>query len=54
MRTMHALSLDEQHHEEASIPTLVFSNTLINAGGRLANGLVQEFILRKHTSNANQ
>jgi hypothetical protein len=35
-------------------PGLVFSNTLINAGGRLANGLVQEFILRKYTSNANQ
>ena len=33
---------------------LVFSNTLINAGGRLANGLVQEFILRKYTTNANQ
>ncbi len=35
-------------------PGLVFSNALINAGGRLANGLVQEFILRKYTSNANQ
>jgi hypothetical protein len=35
-------------------PGLVFSNTLINAGGRLANGLVQEFILRKYTSNAHQ
>jgi hypothetical protein len=35
-------------------PGLVFSNTLINMGGRLANGLVQEFILRKYTTNANK
>ena len=35
-------------------PGLVFSSTAINAGGRLANALVQEFILRKYTSNANQ
>ena len=35
-------------------PGLVFSNTLINAGGRLANALVQEFILRKYTTNANK
>ena len=28
--------------------------TSVNAGGRLANGLVQEFILRKYTTNANQ
>jgi hypothetical protein len=36
----------EQHAEEAFIPN--------NAEGRLANGLVQEFILRKYTTNANQ
>jgi hypothetical protein len=35
-------------------PGLVFSSTAINAGGRLANALVQEFILRKYTTNANQ
>jgi hypothetical protein len=35
-------------------PGLVFSSTAINAGGRLANALVQEFILRKYTSNANR
>ncbi len=35
-------------------PGLVFSNTLINAGGRLANALVQEFILHKYTTNANK
>jgi hypothetical protein len=35
-------------------PGLVFSSTLINAGGRLANALVQEFILRKYTTNANK
>jgi hypothetical protein len=33
-------------------PGLVFSSTLINAGGRLANSLVQEFVLRKYTTNA--
>ncbi|MGC2660615.1 MAG: carboxypeptidase-like regulatory domain-containing protein [Bryobacteraceae bacterium] len=33
---------------------LVFSSTAINAGGRLANALVQEFILRKYTTNANK
>jgi hypothetical protein len=35
-------------------PGLVFSSTAINAGGRLANALVQEFVLRKYTSNANK
>jgi Carboxypeptidase regulatory-like domain len=35
-------------------PGLVFSSTLINAGGRLTNALVQEFILRKYTTNANK
>ena len=35
-------------------PGLVFSTTLINAGGRLANALVQEFVLRKYTTNANK
>jgi Carboxypeptidase regulatory-like domain len=33
-------------------PGLVFSSTLINTGGRLANALVQEFVLRKYTTNA--
>jgi hypothetical protein len=33
-------------------PGLVFSSTLINAGGRLANALVQEFVLRKYTTNS--
>jgi len=31
---------------------IVFENALIAAGGRMANGLVQEFILRRFTSNA--
>jgi hypothetical protein len=35
-------------------PGLVFSSTAINAGGRLANALVQEFVLRKYTTNANK
>ena len=35
-------------------PGLVFSSTLINTGGRLANALVQEFVLRKYTTNANR
>jgi hypothetical protein len=33
---------------------LVFSSFAINTGGRVANALVQEFILRKYTSNANK
>jgi hypothetical protein len=33
-------------------PGLVFSSTAINAGGRLANALVQEFVLHKFTTNA--
>jgi hypothetical protein len=35
-------------------PGLVFSSTAINAGGRLANALVQEFVLHKFTTNANK
>ena len=35
-------------------PGLVFSSTLINMGGRVADALVQEFILRKYTTNANK
>jgi hypothetical protein len=31
---------------------IVFENALIAAGGRMANGLVQEFILRRFTTNA--
>src|ERR1700751_1379654 len=33
---------------------LVFSTTLINTGGRLANAVIQEFVLRKYTSHSNQ
>ena len=33
---------------------LVLSNTLINIGGRLADDLVSEFVLRKYTSNVNK
>jgi Carboxypeptidase regulatory-like domain len=33
---------------------LVVSNTLINIGGRLADDLVSEFILRKYTTNLNK
>jgi hypothetical protein len=33
-------------------PGIVFSSFLINTGGRLANAMVQEFILGKHTTNA--
>jgi hypothetical protein len=33
-------------------PGIVFSSFLINSGGRVANALVQEFILGKHTTNA--
>ncbi len=34
-------------------PALVVSSALINTGGRLVNAVVQEFILRKYTTNAN-
>jgi hypothetical protein len=33
-------------------PSLVFENAAIVTGGRMANGLVQEFILRRFTPNA--
>ncbi|MGD0891420.1 MAG: carboxypeptidase-like regulatory domain-containing protein [Terracidiphilus sp.] len=33
---------------------IVFENALISAGGRMANGIVQEFILRRFTSGANR
>jgi hypothetical protein len=33
-------------------PGLVFGNTLINFGAEVANDLIQEFILRKFTTNA--
>src|SRR5271156_6216722 len=33
-------------------PGLVFSTFAINSGARVANALVQEFILRKHTTNS--
>ncbi len=33
-------------------PGLVVSGTLINTGGRIVNALVQEFLLKKYTSNA--
>jgi Carboxypeptidase regulatory-like domain len=33
-------------------PGLVFSNVFINIGGELADDFVQEFVLRKYTSNA--
>jgi hypothetical protein len=33
-------------------PGLVFGNTLINIGAEVANDLIQEFILRKFTTNA--
>ncbi|WP_260734830.1 carboxypeptidase-like regulatory domain-containing protein [Tunturiibacter lichenicola] len=35
-------------------PGLVFSTFAINSGARIANALVQEFILRKHTTNSNK
>ena len=35
-------------------PGLVFSSFFINTGGRIANALVQEFVLRKHTSNSDK
>ena len=35
-------------------PGLFVSTTLINIGGRLANGFVQEFVLRKYTTNSNK
>jgi hypothetical protein len=35
-------------------PGIVFSSFFINTGGRMANALVQEFVLRKHTSNSNR
>jgi hypothetical protein len=35
-------------------PGLLFSSTLINTGGRLANAVVQEFVLRRYTTNANR
>jgi hypothetical protein len=35
-------------------PGLVFSSFFINTGGRIANALVQEFVLRKHTTNSDK
>jgi hypothetical protein len=35
-------------------PGLVFTSSLINAGGRVADAFLQEFILRKYTTNANR
>lgn len=33
-------------------PGLVFDNALVTTGGRMVNGLIQEFVLRKFTSGA--
>jgi hypothetical protein len=33
---------------------LIVSSFFINTGGRVANALVQEFLLRKHTTNSNK
>jgi Carboxypeptidase regulatory-like domain len=35
-------------------PGLVFSTLGINSGARMVNALIQEFILRKHTTNSNK
>src|SRR5271165_5078604 len=50
-----AASLTNLYYPESNRgPGLVFSSTLINMGGRVADALVQEFILRKYTTNANR
>jgi hypothetical protein len=35
-------------------PGLVFSTFGINSGARIVNSLIQEFVLRKHTTNSNK
>jgi hypothetical protein len=48
-------SLNELYYPPSNRgPGLVFSSTAINAGGRLANALVQEFVLHKFTTNSNK
>ena len=50
-----ASSLTNLYYPESNRgPGLVFSTFFINTGGRVANALVQEFILRKHTTNSNK
>jgi hypothetical protein len=50
-----ASSLANLYYPESNRgPGLVFSTFAINSGARVANALVQEFILRKHTSNSNK
>jgi hypothetical protein len=48
-------SLNELYYPPSNRgPGLVFASTAINAGGRLANALVQEFILKKYTTNSSR
>jgi len=48
-----AASLTNLYYPEGDRgPGIVLSSTLINTGGRLANALVQEFILGKYTTNS--
>jgi hypothetical protein len=50
-----ASSLANLYYPESNRgPGLVFSTLLINSGGRMANALIQEFLLRKHTSHSNK
>jgi hypothetical protein len=43
-------AISEAYYPETNRgPGLVFDNALINAGGRMVNGLIQEFLLRKLT-----
>lgn len=46
-------SISQAYYPESNRgPGLVFGNALIAGAGRAANGLVQEFVLRRFTSNA--
>ncbi|MDR3735220.1 MAG: carboxypeptidase-like regulatory domain-containing protein [Acidobacteriaceae bacterium] len=46
-------AISEAYYPETNRgPGLVFGNALINAGGRMVNGLIQEFVLRKLTSKS--
>jgi len=46
-------AISEAYYPETNRgPGLVFDNALINAGGRMVNGLIQEFLLRKLTSKS--
>ena len=50
-----ASSLTNLYYPESNRgPGIVFSSFFINSGGRIANALVQEFLLRKYTRHSDK